>query len=393
MTSDSFEKRIKRRLIARPQLFFIATAPGLENICFQELKRLPVNTDGLSIVEGGIEFKGALHEAYTANLHLRTANRVLMRIGSFKATNFRQLSRNISCIPWEFFLHPGQDTEIRVVTHRSRLYHTGAVAEHVKNDIRAYFMTLKNHDDAGKLQAFSQAQRIFIRAKQDLFAISIDSSGELLFKRGIKPLVGKAPIRETLAAALLSLAGYQPDLPLIDPMAGSGTFSLEAAMIAQNIPPGWKRDFAFMDWPCFKPGRWRHLRREAKKAFKQVDAPRIFASDKNLPAYQRLSENIRNAGFSPIIQTKPADFFSIHPQPPAGLVILNPPYGHRMGTRKQGNLFFRQIVRKLQQSFKGWDMALIMPEPYLLRHVPFKIRQHAFMHGGLRLILLTGRIR
>jgi putative N6-adenine-specific DNA methylase len=390
MTSDSFEKRIKRRLVARPQLFFIATAPGLENICLQELKHLSLHTDEFSIVEGGIEFKGALHDAYAANLHLRTANRVLMRIGFFKATNFRQLSRNLSCIPWEFFLHPGQDTDIRVVTHRSRLYHTGAIVEHVKNDIRAYFM---KHEAVGRTHAFSQPQRIFIRAQEDGFVVSIDSSGELLFKRGIKPLVGKAPIRETLAAAFLSLAGYRPDLPLIDPMAGSGTFSLEAAMIAQNMPPGWKRDFAFMEWPCFRPGRWRHLRREAENAFKRVDTPRIFASDKDVPVYRRLSENIRNAGFTSIIETKPADFFSIHHQPPAGLVILNPPYGHRMGTRKQGRIFFRQIIRKLQQSFKGWDMALIMPEQHLLRHVPFKVRQHAFMHGGLRLILLTGRIR
>lgn len=389
MINDSFEKRIKRRLVARPQLFFIATAPGLEKICLQELKSLSLDTNKFSVVEGGIEFKGALHDAYAANLHLRTANRVLMRIGSFKATNFKQLSRNITRIPWEFFLHRGHYPEIRVVTHRSRLYHTEAVAEHVKNDIQTYFT---NHDDTGRAPVSSQLQRIFIRVQEDVFVISIDSSGELLFKRGMKQFVGRAPIRETLAAALLSWAGYHPDLPLIDPMAGSGTFSLEAAMIAQNIPPGWKREFAFMDWPCFRQGRWRHLRRKAQKTFKRLDSPCIFASDMNFSVYQQLSDNIRNAGFSAIVQTNTANFFSITPQQSSGLVIINPPYGYRMGTREHGGLLFRKIVHKLQRSFKGWNVALIMPERHLLRQVPFKLRQHAFMHGGLRLTLLTGRI-
>lgn len=125
-------------------------------------------------------------------------------------------------------------------------------------------------------------QQLFVRAVNDQLTVSIDSSGDMLYKRGLKIQGGKAPIRETTAASILALAGYHIGEPLIDPMCGTGTFSLEGAMIANHIPAGWYRNFAFMGWPCFKPSRWKHIRREAKGRITRLTKPVIFASDTEL---------------------------------------------------------------------------------------------------------------
>lgn len=420
MTSTAFEKRIRRRLGAQQHTFFVATAPGLEHICLQELKTLDLATGNVSVVNGGVEFDGFLHDGYAANLHLRTANRILMRIASFRASNFRQLSRNIRQIPWEFFLHKAQLPEIRVSTAHSRLYHTKAIAERIETDLLTYLDTLP---ELKTPLTPASLQRLFIRAEDDVFVISIDSSGELLFKRGLKAYVGKAPLRETLAAAILSLAGYDPAQPLADPMCGSGTFSLEAAMMALNIPAGWYRRFAFQDWPCFRAGRWKHLRREAEKSFKKATHPVIFASDNDPCVYRNFSDAIKENNLSKIIRTANLDFFSMNfqsfanefnlngkppdrkanakipsglpggPDLPRGLVVINPPYGLRLGTTEQSHTLLREIAARLRHAFKGWNVALIVPNPQWIKQIPFKVKRHALFHGGLDLTLLTGKIK
>lgn len=405
MKTSSFEKRVKRQVSARFQAFFIATAPGLEKICFDELRALPLSLKEVAIVEGGIEFKGYVQDCYLANLHLRTASRILMRISSFHATNFRQLKRKLSAIPWELFLQNNQIPEIRVSTRHCRIYHKDAVADHVRESIIERFQSACG---LPATKECSYPQQLFVRAADDHFTLSINSSGELLYKRGLKKHGGRAPIRETLAAAALILADYDPAKPLVDPMCGTGTFSLEAALIARNIPPGWYRDFAFMEWPCFRMSRWQYIRRESEKLFKIVHRPLIFASDKDPAVSASLAETIRNLNLSEIINVSTRDFFSLLPTEigmphlagspqkkgpdQTGLVIINPPYGLRLGTKKDSQKLFRQIVQKLQRSFKGWKAALIAPDKHLINAVPFNVKAYSLFHGGLKLTLLVGRI-
>jgi len=276
-TETPLKKRIKRHVIGRKMQFFAATAPGLETICREELKVLLPSETPMAIVEGGIQFEGRLHDCYLANLNLRTANRLLMRIESFHAENFRKLEKNLTAVPWELFILPGAPTQIRVTSRHSRLYHKSAVAGLVQASIASRFSL--NEFSGESTAKPTVAQQIFVRLSDDHVTLSIDSSGDLLHKRGIKPWAAKAPIRETLAAAALILSGYTGLEPLVDPMCGSGTFAIEAALIAQKIPPGRFRNFAFREWPSFQPKRWQYMKRATEKEIVRTNTPFIFASD------------------------------------------------------------------------------------------------------------------
>ncbi len=395
----NIEKRIKRHVIAKTHRFFVATAPGLEPLCANQMTAAGICASDAIISMGGIEFISKIHGCYLANLHLRCANRILMRIASFTAERFSHLEAKTAQIPWELYLTGDFALKIHVSSQKSRLIHTGAISACVQKGIFQRMVAGQSPVNP-RLGCPSHVQQIFIRAKEDRFMVSLDSSGQLLHKRGLKTNVGKAPIRETLAAAILFIAGYDPRLPLVDPMCGSGTFSLEAAMMANNIPPGWFREFAFMKWPCFKETQWRHLRREAQKAMTPLPAPMIFASDTD-PAVCRKLENILHAGLlsnSVCVQQK--DFFDLTPTDiscatmfqETGLIVVNPPYGRRLSSKKQSRLLFKEIGRKLNLDFKGWRFAVITPDPGISHHVFPHAEQWRLLHGGLNIVVLTGRI-
>lgn len=305
--TGNIEKRIKRHVVGRSQTFFIATLPGIEPVCYNELRQLGIPLADAAVSKGGITFNGRLHDCYLANLKLRTANRILMRLFTFTASNFRQLEKKLSSMPWELYLSKNIACELNVTAAHSRLIHTDAIAERFKTSI------VRQLDPSAAKSAENDAghpQQIFVRVQDDEFTVSIDSSGELLHKRGVKISGGRAPVRETMAAAILDLAGYQPGDTLIDPMCGSGTFSIEAAMTAKNIPAGWYRKFAFMDWPSFQPLRWEHLRREAENKITTTAKPVIFASDTDADTIQKLSRLVQDNHLSDTINVSAADFLN-----------------------------------------------------------------------------------
>jgi len=225
--------------------------------------------------------------------------------------------------------------------------------------------------------------------------VSLDSSGDNLHKRGIKKQGGAAPLRETLAAAILKMAGYVPGEPLADPMCGTGTFSLEAAMLNLNMPAGWFRDFAFARWPSFRPQRWHHLRRDGEKRFVTVDRPLIFASDISRNAVNGLSTAVRRCGFSGAVSVSQRDFFNFSPGEltrQVGVVVINPPYGLRLGSRHESRRMVSRICRHLQSAYRGWRLALIAPNRQALKELPGSFQSIPLVHGGLRLMLVTGKI-
>ena len=394
----SLAKRVKRRVTARMHTFFAATAPGLEHLCLQELLSLPLSDPQASAVPGGVEFQGKLHDCYMANLHLRYANRVLMRLCDFRASGFAALEKKLGEIDWELYLSPRGGLRISAASFKSRLYHKGAVAQRVHDSV----VTCMGHP----LELSSgSGSHLFIRVDSDRVTVSLDSSGELLHKRGIKPRGGEAPIRETLAAAVLKIAGYRPGGLLVDPMCGSGTFSLEAAMMSRNLPGGWFREFAFMGWPAFNPGRWRHLRREAEQRFVPAVSPCVFASDSRARSVKLLRENLSAAGLSDTVNVACLDFFDLTPKGIAaprgpeggidsepGLLVLNPPYGRRLGTIHEAAVLFSDILNKLRQDFKGWKVAVIVPKSMVTKRMATSFDQYPLFHGGLDLVLLTGRV-
>jgi putative N6-adenine-specific DNA methylase len=397
--TPSLEKRIKRHVIGRTRIFFAPTSPGLEDICVHELKSLPLPPEDITQVEGGVEFKGKLKHCYMANLHLRTANRILMRLKEFRASNFRQLSNKLQDLPWELFLLKDTFPRIDVSSRNSRLYHKAAIAERIHTSLEKHF---KQIDPIETQVNFSNIpQHLFIRVIDDRFMISIDSSGDLLFKRGIKRYGGKAPMRETMAAAALMIAGYDSNQPLIDPMCGTGTFSIEAAMIALNIAPGLNRDFAFMGWPSYKSAMWNNMKKESGKLINETAAPVIFASDKNRKMSKTLQQNLEAGGLEEVVKVStqifseisPDSFSAEFPNNNKGLIILNPPYGVRMGTKTKSRKLFDEIISKLKKDFKGWKLALFVPHRNITGKIPFNLTSRLLDHGGMKLVLLTGTIK
>ncbi len=392
-----FEKRIKRRIIGPSHKFFIATAMGFERLCLDELNALQFSDEQVAICDGGIEFHGRVHECYIANLHLRTASRILMRINAFKSTNFRQLKRKLGEIDWELYFYRNSIPKIRVTCRNSRLFHKNAIAEMFTESIIARFKEIDQALDNERANNYEQL--IFVRAVNDRFSVAIDSSGELLYKRGIKIHGGAAPIRETIAAAALRLAGYDGMEPLVDPMCGSGTFSLEGAFMVNNIPAGWFREFSFMKWPSFKPKRWEYIKKQAWKGFLKIDKPIIFASDQDRKVCMTLEKNVKQYPFAKSIKVCCKNFFDMSSKDIAekrihgtGLVVINPPYGLRMEEQNTIKILIPEILSKLVRDFKGWKLAMVMPDKAFLNIVPFKVAVYPFFHGGLNLHLLTGRI-
>lgn len=397
---DASEKRIRRQVIARPQAFYVIAPPGFERVCADELAGPGFPEDGGVVSEkGGVSFTGRVHDGYFANLHLRTANRILMRVESVRAENFRRLAKKVKDIAWELYLDPGTPIRIAVTTRHSRLFHTDAVSECIREGIESRFLD-RSAGPAGVPPGSVEPQRIFVRGLDDTFTLSLDSSGELLYKRGIKTHGGKAPIRESLASAILFMAGYRPGDLLLDPMCGTGTFSLEAAMISNHIPAGWFRDFAFMRWPCFRQPRWEYIRKQSEERIVIRKAPVISASDQDQQACRQLEQIVGAAGLLSTVSVGNRDFFDM--TPPAlhdgcgkklgGLVVINPPYGRRMSFGKQGDSFFAEIGAKLAADFRSWRVALLVPDRQWARQLPFPVHFHPVFHGGLTLALFLGRV-
>lgn len=391
-------KRIKRHITGPVHTFFIATSPGFKTLCKKELHALFPENKEIKTLEGGIQFTGKLYDCYLANLSLRTANRVLMRITDFNVTNFRRLEKKLKEIPWELYLKENSLPQITVTTHHSRLYHSDAISERVIKSIEEQKKATLFYSDDNKNTLL---QNIFVRLIDDHITISLDSSGDLLYKRGIKQHAGKAPIRETMAAAALIKAGYTSKKPLLDPMCGTGTFSIEAAMINKHIPPGWYRKFAFQSWPGFKPAQWNHIKKQAEKNIKIINnKPSIISCDIDPKACSSLSSTIKKYNLENRIKVLNNSFFNITPADirkhtglnMPGLIIINPPYGIRLGTKDDSKRMFEKIEKRLVQYFSGWKFALFVPEKDLIEKSCLKGEQTIIDHGGLTLTLFTGKV-
>ncbi|MBC2711212.1 MAG: hypothetical protein HGJ94_09520 [Desulfosarcina sp.] len=387
---SAFNKRVRRHVAGRVRAYYAITAPGFENFCRQELVGLGIDRSGLAVDTGGVTFAGRLVDCQRANLHLRTATRILMRIDAFSATNLRRLEKKAGDIAWELFLPSGCLPDVKVSSHRSRLHHTEAIARSIRDS-----MTHRLNGACGSSPSVFP-QTVFVRVVDDRFTISLDSSGEPLYKRGLKAGPARAPIRETLAAATLMAAGYDPRRPLVDPLCGSGTFSLEAAMMAKQMAPGVKRAFAFMGWPAFREGQWAFLKREAESQMLGLDQPLIFASDIDAGACEALAGMIGGNGLSDAVRVAQKDVFRCEAGQyggGSGLVTINPPYGLRIGSAKQADNLFKEICRHLAHRFKGWNVALIAPRRDLTHQLPFPARRLPLFHGGLKLTLILGTIK
>ncbi|MCX6036316.1 MAG: class I SAM-dependent RNA methyltransferase [Chloroflexi bacterium] len=369
--------------------FFAVTAPGLEPFTAQELRGLDLEP---ATVSGGVLFKGDLTALYRANLHLRTASRILARLGNFfYATTFPELQERLARLPWERFLTARQPVSIHVTCHKSKLNHSDAVARSVSAALEERLGGASPILKAGE-EGDQPPQLVVVRLAEDKCTVSVDSSGTLLHKRGYRQAVAKAPLRETLAAALLMASGWDLASPLLDPFCGSGTIPIEAALMAIGIPPGINRRFAFMDWPGYDKTLWQTIHAPSSTVHGQ--SPVILASDRDAGAIKMAQANAERAGISDTIEFKCQAISSITPPAGQGWVVTNPPYGLRLSQGKDLRNLYAQFGNVLREKCPGWNLAVLCSDPALLGQMQVKLDTSlALVNGGIRVRLGRGVVR
>jgi putative N6-adenine-specific DNA methylase len=380
---------------------YAVTAPGLESFTQDELAGLGITAHPAQPAQvepgdgreesGGVAFDGGLDDLYRANLHLRTASRILARLGDFDAAVFSELRKKASRLNWEEFLNPGQPAALRVTCHKSKLYHSGAVAERVAGAIA---------DRLGKppeLVKFDEAaaplpQLVIVRLVRDHCTISIDTSGSLLHRRGYRLETAKAPLRETLAAGLLLASGWDPACPLLDPFCGSGTIPIEAALLARRIAPGKTRRFAFMEWPNYDSSRWQDQLARGSE-LELPGSGLIQASDRDAGAVRIAQANAERAGVSGDIQFDCRAVSAVQPPAGQGWVVTNPPYGLRVKGGRDLRDLYAQFGNVLRVHCPGWTVGMLCSTDYLAGHARIRFeRSLSLLNGGVPVKFFVGKV-
>ncbi len=375
--------------------FFAVAAPGLEPMVAEELRALgeqPVPEDG------GVSWQGNDESLYRALLHLRLASRVLVRLGSFGARGFAELERQARRLDWQRHVEPGMPVLLRVTARKSRLYHEGAIAERLLGVIGAAAgsSVIRSVDDE-RIDA-AGAQMFVVRFLRDRCTISADAAGALLHLRGYRQQVARAPLRETLAAALLH-AVTPHDVPLLDPLCGSGTIPIEAALRARRIPPGLAtaarepREFRFEHWPDFDARLWQGVVDDARADILTTAPAPVFGSDRDAGAVAAARANAARAGVLDDIILDQLPLGDARIPPGTGVLLTNPPYGVRVGERAGLRDLYAALGNLARRRLRGWRVGLLCADARLCAQL--RLPLHSALttrNGGIPVELLVGTI-
>jgi len=336
---------------------FAVSQPGMEGVTARELRKL-----GLAgiVHEGGVDFKGSMADLYRSSLWLRSANRILVRVGRFRIRELSEVAQRFSRYPWELYGIGRRNSgvlKLRVTSHRSRLYHTGAVAQRALRGIEKRTGPVKTRGCENRVPLL-----VVVRLVMDMCTVSVDSSGLPLHMRGYRIKGVKAPLRENLAAGLLIMSGWKSHMPILDPFCGSGTIAIEAAMISCGMAVGAGREFAFMKWRNFDIPLW-HLLHEQAVNSRTKPAVEIFARDCDSGALEATEVNAEAAGVSDIVHCKYEVFRrSAVPPVPRGWIVTNPPYGRRLSRRyRQKENIYGEIGMAMNGNFQEWGITCLLP--------------------------------
>ncbi|MBN2384801.1 hypothetical protein JXQ70_18140 [bacterium] len=390
----SLERRLKRHIWAGDHRFSVIVAPGLEHVCKIELSRRGARN--ITAFPGRIECEGPFELLYKLNLQLRSADRVFFMVREFRVKRPEKIYETFRALPWELYLHPASPRVFRFHTRETFVRTDRTFEQRLDHIISEYFGSLPA-EYSESLAGLDRPERqtISLSIEQEHAQISLDSSGDPLYKRGYRRDGGEAPIRETLAAGILRHIGWKPSQPLVDAMTGSGTFAIEAALIATKKAAGVMRTFPFSQWPSFRPQRFAYVHKTAVTTqSKSAPAP-IIAIDKDEHQIKRGQLNAERAGMDRMITFRTEDFFQVTPETlglASGCLLMNLPYGKRLSKTKL-RPFYYNIGNYLKQKFGGWDIALLYPatdlEPVL--GIP-KARYLTLTTGGTKIRLLTARL-
>jgi putative N6-adenine-specific DNA methylase len=332
---------------------------------------------------GGATFTCDRDTLYAVQLGARLPVRIWIRVARFRATTLDGLAAGVRAARWEPYVAPGRPVAVRIASHASRLRHAASMAPKVEHAIRD---ALRGPRTVAGRRPDRTPLAILVRVEGDAVEVSVDASGDELHRRGWRRHVGEAPLRENLAAAVLALADWDPGEPLVDPMCGAGTFPIEAATIALGILPGASRTFAIETWPSFDRDAWASLR--GRTATPPAPRPVISGSDRDGKVIEAARSNARAAGVASVVRLAVADVEELEAPATSGLVVCNPPYGERLRGAEEA---WSKLGRALAGPFRGWRVALLVPDRRLLRLARLSLPQvAAFSHGGTRVGVHVG---
>jgi len=355
----------------------VTTFFGLEEILAKELMQL----GGRDIVpfKRGVSVVGDIGFLYKANLCLHTALKVIIPITKFTANNEQELYDNVKLIDWERFISNTDTIMVEAVANSELFTHSLFISQKVKDGIVDRF-----REKTGKrpdVDLLRPMFKLYVHIYKNEVSLHLDSSGDPLYKRGYRADINEAPMKEVLAAGLVKLSGWEKHLLLVDGMCGAGTIAIEAALWANNIPPGYYRnDFGFMRWRNFNEDTYEKIFESAINKIKN-DPVQIIANDNDGFTLKKAISNTKNAKVDDVITCTESSFFDMTPPRQAGVVILNPPYGERLPVEEIEKLY-KEIGNKLKKDFKGFNAWIITSNPEAIKSIGLRPSRRIQIYNG-----------
>lgn len=351
---------------------YFATCPrGLEALLVEELKQSGARE--IKPTDGGVGFAGDLAVCYHANLHSRIATRILMQVGRGKYANEDELYQGAYKINWPNWFNVQHAFMVKVTGVKCPLKSLEFATLRIKDAICDKFRQAVG--ERPNIDTRTPTVRVHAYLTAENYQLYVDNSGNALYQRGNRKASIEAPLRENLAAGILQLSGWKAGEPLLDPMCGSGTFLLEAAMMALNIAPGLHRTFGFEKLKNFESDTWKKIKNAALKNVKPVGFQKIYGSDMDLRAVRVAKQNLAEAGLIEAVQLTHIDFLEVLPPAESGVLVANPPYGVRIGEDEDLAALYPKMGESLKRRFAGWNAYFLtndMRLPKLMRLTPSK---------------------
>jgi putative N6-adenine-specific DNA methylase len=372
--------------------YFVTCARGVEEITEQEL--LAVGATKCERVPGGVYFEGDQDALYKAHLWLRTGNRILLPLRTFPCRNPEELYENLVKFKWETFFPreltfavdctiSGHTIPTMAHSHYAKLKAKDAIVDRLREKTGARPNVSQDDPDL----------RIVLYIRNGQGTLNMDATGASLHERGYRPRGAAAPLKETLAAAILKLSGWDPATPLVDPMCGSGTLLAEAALLASNTAPGLLREkFLFMNWPDFYAPRWEACVKEAEAARRPLTVGHIRGFDVEPEALSQAEETMAALGWAEEVLLEQR-FFEDFARPEGmdkGFLVMNPPYGERLGDEEELKPLYKMMGDTFKQQLKGWRAAIFTGSAPLAKSVGLRAtRKIPLWNGAIECRLLT----
>jgi len=357
---------------------FAAVPRGAEEIAAAELQALDIQD--ASAGRGGVSFVTDHAGLYRANLWLRTASRILVTMATFPCASPEELYAGVYGIDWHDLIKPSMTLAVDCTLRDSAITHSGFVALKTKD---AIVDRIRRHcGTRPSVNTSSPDIRINIHLARNICTVSLDSSDDALDRRGYRLERTEAPLRETLASAIIALTGWDGTMPLTDPMCGSGTIPIEAGFFAGRMAPGRNRSFGFQRWLDFDAGLWQRILADAEKGIQELPAGLITGYDRDRSALKLARRNAAVAGFEGQIYFIHSALDEFKPEGDKGVVIMNPPYGKRLGDVEKLKDLYRQIGDVMKQRCRGWTGFVLTGNMELAKNIGLKASRRFVLFNG-----------